>query len=161
MSSTCISWLRTFPVCRGCFKTWFWLVFLLMDLLPRTFHFPDEWLLLSQDLPKYVLFEGFLEPPEVRSLLVLLEKSEHLISPHTTLGVLLVIVAFKKMKTKWILVLLLLLFFQNSIYVDSLLMTFLLDVGRTSTDKPIYGWVGRMSLFPLNKEQRMKGNKQS
>lgn len=30
--------------------------------------------------------------------------------------------------------------FSNSIYVDSLLMTFLLDVGRTRTDKPI--WVG-------------------
>ena len=54
------------------------------------------------------------------------------------------------MKTKRILVL---FFFSNSIYVDSLLITFLFDVGRTTTNKPIYGWVGRMSL--------LKGNKQS
>lgn len=45
-------------------------------------------------------------------------------------------------------------FSSNSIYVDSLLMTFLFDVGKTSTNKPIYGWVGRMSLLPLNKEQK-------
>ena len=58
------------------------------------------------------------------------------------------------MKTKRILVLLLFFFFSNSIYVNSLLMTFLFDVGKTSTNKPIYGWVGRMSLLPLNKEQK-------
>lgn len=88
---------------------------------------------------------------------MLLEKSEHLISPHSTLGVLLVIVAFwgREMKTKPILVLLL-VFFSNSIYVDSLLMTFyLMWGGLTHTNKPIYGWVGTMSLFPLNKEQKV------
>lgn len=87
---------------------------------------------------------------------MLLEKSEHLISPHTTLGVLLVIVAFlrERNENKMNFSVVVVVAFSNSIYVDSLLMTFLLDVGRTRTDKPIYGWVGRMSLFPLNKEQK-------
>lgn len=129
-----------------------------MYLVPRTFHFLDEWLLLSLRIcPNMSSLKASWNHQEVRSLLVLLEKSEHLISPHSTLGVLLVIVAFwgREMKTKRILVLLL-LFFSNSSYVDSLLMTFyLMWGGLTHTNKPIYGWVGTMSLFPLNKEQKV------
>lgn len=93
-------------------------------LCPESFIFlMNDSLLSLRICPNMSSLKTYWNHQEVMSLSLLLEKFEHLVSPHSTLGVSFVIVAFwgREIKTKWILV----IFFQIKSMWGSLLMTFL------------------------------------
>lgn len=157
MSSTCISWLQNFPSMPWLFQDLVLTCVFAHGSFAQNISF-SWWmtLALTQDLPKYVLFEGFLEPPRSQVTLGALREVWASNKSSYNIGSFACYCCFlrERNENKMNFSVVVVVVFSNSIYVDSLLMTFLLDVGRTSTDKPIYGWVGRMSLFPLNKEQK-------